>query len=206
MSRPAPERRWLAATRNRHKLAELRALLRGTGRLVGLDELENPPEVIEDGLTFAENAIKKARELCAFSGLCTIADDSGLEVEALDGRPGVFSARFAGEHASDRENREKLLAQLAHEPRRRARFRCVLALCLPGGICRTVEGVCHGTISREPRGVAGFGYDPVFQPDGFDRTFAEMSPAQKNTLSHRGRALEKARREWTELGASLSES
>lgn len=182
------------ASQNAGKLAELRALLCDLPvRVVGVTEaLGRPLDIPETGETFEENAIAKASTVCAATGELALADDSGLEVRALGGRPGVRSARFAHEHATDAENNAALLRELAAVPTgaRTARFRCVLALADPIVGVRTVEGVCSGVIAEAPRGTHGFGYDPVFIPDGFGgRTFAEVSSAEKNAVSHRSRAM-----------------
>jgi XTP/dITP diphosphohydrolase len=190
----------VVATTNRGKLEELSALLADLPvcvRSVG-DVLRDPPTVVEDGTTFAENAAKKATEIARTTMMLTLADDSGLEVDALDGRPGVRSARFAHARATDAENNAALLAALEAlsdppDPRGfRARFRCVLALVDPftsGGEPRLVEGSCEGTITRTPRGAGGFGYDPLFVVEGTDRTMAEIGEDEKNRVSHRARAF-----------------
>ena len=150
----------------------------------------------ETGDTYADNAILKARFYARATGLCALADDSGLEVEALGGAPGVYSARYAGAGASDADRRTLLLSELVDVPaeQRNARFVCVVAIALPnGGVLNTSEGVCNGQIIFEPRGTGGFGYDPLFVPDGFDQTFAELPDTIKNELSHRARALVKTR-------------
>ena len=183
------------ATRNRNKIRELEALLADTELKVrSYRDFPGAPEVQETGQTFAENATAKAVTLAEHTGLTTIADDSGLEVDALDGRPGVMSARYAGPNATDIENTEKLLAELegVPEPQRTARFRCAIALSTPEGLIDVVEGVCEGRIAAEPRGNEGFGYDPVFIKDDSVKTFAELPLEVKNRTSHRGRALEKA--------------
>lgn len=190
----------VVATRNRHKLAEIRALFDLPGlELVSALDFPEIPDVEEDGKTFEENAVKKAVTLARATGYWALADDSGLEVEALGGAPGVYSARYAGVPVSYPANNAKLLRELEGVKNRKARFRCVIALSSPSGVARTVEGHCEGRILHEPRGSHGFGYDPVFVPDGFDRTFAEMEPAAKNAISHRGRALQKAREAWQAL-------
>jgi XTP/dITP diphosphohydrolase len=189
--------RLLIATRNRHKLAEIRAIFALPGlELLGPDDTAPLPDVEEDADTFEGNALKKARTLAEASGLRTLADDSGLEVEALAGAPGVRSARFAGPGAGDAANNALLLEKLRGVADRRARFRCVLALCEPGGREWTVAGACPGRLLDAPRGTGGFGYDPLFVPDGHTRTFAELDPAEKNRLSHRAAALREARRAW----------
>ena len=191
----------IIATRNRHKLDEIRAILRLPGLdIVGVAEHPVPlPEVVEDGVTFHANAIKKAMTLALASRLWTLADDSGLEVEALGDEPGVLSARYAGEPANDAANNAKLLAKLASAPDRRARFRCVIALCSPTGRAQFVEGVCAGTLASAPRGTLGFGYDPLFVPDGYTQTFAELDAEAKNRLSHRAQALQRATELWGQL-------
>lgn len=192
--------RLLLATRNAHKLREIREILDlPEVELIGTDEWPGLPEVEEDGLTFVENAVKKAVTLARAAGLWALADDSGLEAQALGGEPGVYSARYAGEPVSYPANNAKLLDRLAGVTDRRARFVCVIALASPDGASRTVTGLCGGRISLAPRGANGFGYDPVFVPDGLDRTFAEMDAESKNRLSHRGAALRQAREEWREL-------
>ncbi len=190
----------LIATRNRHKLEEIRQIFALPSlRLIAADELPGlPDDVVEDADTFEGNALKKARELCAASGLWTLADDSGLEVAALDNAPGVFSARYAGEPCDYAANNAKLLRALDGVADRRARFRCVIALCAPDGRAWTVDGRCEGRIIAETRGASGFGYDPLFVPDGSDKTFAELDSAAKNALSHRGHALRNAAAAWRE--------
>jgi len=188
----------LIATRNKHKLEELRQLFDFPGlALLAADEVRGLPEdVVEDADTFEGNALKKARELCHASGLWTMADDSGLEVIALGGAPGVFSARYAGEPCSYADNNAKLLRELEGASDRRARFRCAIALCAPEGREWTVAGECPGMILERSRGMAGFGYDPLFVPEGFDRTFAELDAAAKNSVSHRGEAMRRAAAAW----------
>jgi len=161
-------------------------------------------QLVESGTTFEDNAIEKARQAVALTGLPAIADDSGLEVDYLDGAPGVYSAIFAGEHGNDAANIAKVLALLAGVPEeeRKARFRCVAAFVAPEGIVLTAEGVCDGRITEEPRGAGGFGYDPIFVPDGYEKTFAELPLSVKNRISHRGRAFTLLRRklvDWFEL-------
>lgn len=192
--------RLIIATRNRHKVTELQSLLNLPGlELVCAADLPGAPEVEEDGATFEANAIKKAVTLARFSGSWALADDSGLEVDALGGAPGVQSARYAGPAARDADNLQKLIAAMAGRADRRARFRCVLALADPQGTARTVAGCCEGVLETAPRGAGGFGYDPLFVPEGETRTFAEMGAAEKNGRSHRGRALAEARRQWAGL-------
>lgn len=182
------------ATRNRGKIREIQDILKYMNIDVrSLKDFPDIAETEEDGLTFYENALKKARRVCKLTDKLTIADDSGLEVEYLDGNPGIHSARYAGEHATDVLNIEKLLKKLQNVPyaQRKARFRCVIALCSPGGTCHSVEGECEGIIGFEPRGTYGFGYDPVFIVPEYNKTMAEIEPAIKNRISHRARALEK---------------
>ncbi|MGH7848799.1 MAG: XTP/dITP diphosphatase [Thermodesulfobacteriota bacterium] len=179
------------ATGNKGKLREFKGLLGGVfGNIVSLNYLESPPGVIEDGETFRANALKKARAIASYSGMPALADDSGLEVEALDGRPGVYSARYAGEGATDRDNINKLLAELRGTGNRKARFVCFLALVTPEGKEITAEGSCGGVILTEPRGEGGFGYDPVFFLPEYNKTMAEIAPELKNKISHRARACE----------------
>ncbi|MEW6143892.1 MAG: XTP/dITP diphosphatase [Thermodesulfobacteriota bacterium] len=179
------------ATSNKGKIREFAGLLEGVfGRIISLNDLESPPDVAEDGMTFSENAIKKARAIAAYSGLPALADDSGLAVDALGGRPGVYSARYAGEGATDRDNIRKLLTELRGAEDRKARFVCVLALVTPDGKETVAEGSCEGIIIDEPRGKGGFGYDPVFFLPEYGKTMAEISPELKNKISHRARASE----------------
>jgi XTP/dITP diphosphohydrolase len=190
----------LVGTRNTGKLTEVRAAFCcPTVELLDLSAFPDAPEVIEDGATFVENAVKKAEAFAAHTGCWTLADDSGLEVLALDGRPGVYSARYAGEPADPERNNVRLLEELAGVEDRRARFVCVLALAVPGAATVTVDGECGGRISITARGENGFGYDPVFIPDGYDDTFGELPAETKNRLSHRGRALRRAAGEWRTL-------
>lgn len=182
----------IVATRNKGKLKEIEALLSPLQIIVrAVAEFPELPEVVEDGLTFAENATKKAATIARLSGRLTLADDSGLEVAALAGAPGIHSARYAGEDADDAANNRKLLAVLASLPpeQRAAAFVCVMALCAPDGSCRTFAGRLEGRITSELRGTEGFGYDPLFVVAGHDRTLAEIPLAEKNCISHRAQAL-----------------
>ncbi|MCG8605560.1 XTP/dITP diphosphatase [bacterium] len=179
------------ATRNEDKIKEIRQLLSGVERnLMTLHEFPGAPEVVEDGSTLEENAVKKATEIAIYTGLTAIADDTGLEVDFLNGAPGVFSGRFSGEHATYGDNIEKLLRELqgVSLEERSARFRCVVAV-VDGDHTKTMEGACEGTILEEPRGDFGFGYDPVFYVPEYKCTFAEMDLALKNRVSHRARAF-----------------
>ena len=180
----------LLATRNVKKLVELQRILAGVS-LVGLDDVPTYEEVPESGLTFADNALIKAREGAARTGLPTVADDSGLAVDVLNGMPGVFSARWAGRHGDDRANLELVLAQIADLPDgvRGAAFVCAAALALPDGREWTVHGEMRGRLVRSPRGTGGFGYDPIFVADGRTHTNAELTPAEKDAISHRGKAF-----------------
>ncbi|HWQ76280.1 MAG TPA: XTP/dITP diphosphatase [Syntrophomonas sp.] len=187
------EKKLLIASRNRKKKEELRQILSGLDfQLLSLDELPPLPEVEEDGTTFAENAIKKAVTVARQTGLLTLADDSGLVVDALQGAPGVYSARYSDPGATDEKNNRKLLQAMRDVPdaSRTARFVCVIALAVPDGQVQTVEGRCEGSIDHSPRGDAGFGYDPLFIPAGREESFAQLAPEVKNRISHRGRALE----------------
>lgn len=180
----------LAATSNAHKVREMGTILAPAGvRLLSASEVGGIPDVIEDGATFRDNAMKKACEVAAATGRRVVADDSGLEVSALGGRPGVLSARYAGDGGNDGRNVRKLLGELAGVADRRARFVCVVAVADPGGLIGTAEGQVRGRIIHEPRGGGGFGYDPVFVPEGYEQTFAELPADVKNGLSHRGNAL-----------------
>lgn len=188
----------LFATRNKHKLAEVRALFDFPGlELVCIADIAGlPDEVVEDQDSFKGNALKKARVLSRSCGLWTMADDSGLEVAALNNAPGVYSARYAGEHCSYEDNNAKLLRELEGIVSREACFRCALALCAPDGRCWCIEKTCHGVIAEEERGTNGFGYDPLFVPQGYGGPFAELDAATKNRVSHRGQAMRKAALEW----------
>jgi XTP/dITP diphosphohydrolase len=184
--------RYLLASRNAKKLAELRRILAGADiEVVGLDDVPSYVEVPETGLTFADNALLKAREGVKHTGLPTIADDSGIAVDALNGMPGVFSARWAGKHGDDRANLELLLAQVGDVPDEHlgAAFVCAAALVRPGGEELVTHGEQRGRLIRVPRGDGGFGYDPIFRADGQERTNAELTPAEKDAISHRGKAF-----------------
>ena len=183
--------RLVLATRNAHKVGELAEILGAAGLDVELVPLPDAPDVVEDGLTFAENALKKARSAAAATGLPSVADDSGLCVDALNGMPGVFSARWAGTGHDDAANLALVLEQTADVPdeSRGAHFTCAAAVALPSGEERVVEGRVDGLLIRTPRGTGGFGYDPAFVPLGHERTTAEMSNDEKNAISHRGEAF-----------------
>lgn len=193
----------LIASHNAHKIQEIREIFKLPGvEWVSTADYPDLGEVEEDGDTFEANALKKATELARATGLWALADDSGLEVSALGHAPGVYSARYAGEPCNHARNNAKLLRELAGQADRSARFRCVVALCDPAGRAETVSGSCPGHIIENLRGTEGFGYDPLFVPEGFDTTFAEMGNAQKNKLSHRGRALARAKEKWAAVIAS----
>lgn len=180
------------ATRNKKKLEELRRLMEDLDiDLLSLEDFPHVPEVTEDGKTFEENAIKKATFIAKATGLPALSDDSGLVVDSLDGAPGVYSARYAGEPSDDKRNIEKLLKEMEGVPpdKRQAHFVCVICLATPDGLFRTFTGRVDGIITETPRGAGGFGYDPVFQPEGLNRTFAEISAEEKDSMSHRSRAL-----------------
>jgi XTP/dITP diphosphohydrolase len=204
--------RLVLATRNAGKITELRRILEEAGfggKLAGLEDFPGAPDVAETGSTFADNALLKARAIAAFTHLPAVSDDSGLTVNALNGMPGILSARWAGKHGDDRANLDLLLGQLSDIENRGAAFICVAALALPGpdpagpeptgpeptgpdpagGREWTVTGVLPGRIIREPRGSNGFGYDPIFVPEGSTTTTAELTPAEKDAISHRGRAF-----------------
>jgi XTP/dITP diphosphohydrolase len=196
MTEPAarPPARLVLATANAGKLAELARILAAEHADVTLAsqaEFPGAPEVAETGATFADNALLKARAIAEFTGLPAVADDSGLCVDALNGMPGVLSARWSGRHGDDEANLLLVLAQISdvRDDRRGARFVCAAALALPGGGEHVTEGVVTGRLIRAPRGQHGFGYDPIFVPDGYGITTAEMDPADKDKISHRGRAL-----------------
>ncbi|MEU7582806.1 RdgB/HAM1 family non-canonical purine NTP pyrophosphatase [Streptomyces sp. NPDC041068] len=187
--------RLILATRNNGKITELRAILADAGlthELVGADAYPEIPDVRETGVTFAENALLKAHALAKATGLPAVADDSGLCVDVLGGAPGIFSARWAGRHGDDRANLDLLLAQLGDiesDTHRAAHFACAAALALPDGTERVVEGQLRGVLRHAPSGSGGFGYDPILQPEGETRTCAELTAAEKNAISHRGKAF-----------------
>ena len=183
------------ATRNRKKVEELMRMFAGYSIVFQtVDAFPGCPEVIEDGRSFRQNAVKKAVAIARYTGCLALADDSGLEVDALDGAPGVYSARYAGKDAIDGDNVKKLLKDMMgiDDPvSRTARFVCCIALALPDGRSKTFTGHVKGTIGKRPKGHNGFGYDPVFYPQGHERTFAEMEDTEKDDMSHRGRAMKK---------------
>lgn len=207
-------RQIILGTKNQNKLRELKKLLRGSGmKVLSLRDFPKCPDVAEDGKTFEANARKKARLYSRHTKSFVLADDSGLMVSFLKGKPGVYSARFAclsgrqaGSGCTYHDNNRKLLRLLARIPKakRRAKFVCVMALYNKGRFVNRVRGECHGTIAFEEKGKNGFGYDPVFIPDGFSKTFAELSPAIKNKISHRAKALKEAVRFFRILAVSAS--
>ena len=192
------KRKLILATRNKGKLKEIQVLLSDLDiDIMSLDEAENAPHVVEDGKTFMENAFKKAKVIAEATGIMALADDSGLEVDALDGAPGVYSARYSGENASDASNNEKLLADLEGVPagKRSARFSCVIVVYHPSGRWISTEDKCEGEITEKSIGDRGFGYDPVFYLPSLNCTMAQLSAEEKNRMSHRGKALEKLKSE-----------
>jgi XTP/dITP diphosphohydrolase len=183
------------ATTNRKKVREMKRMFAGCDiEFLALEAFPGCPEVVEDGRTFRANALKKAISVSNSTGYAALADDSGLEVDALGGAPGVFSARYAGENADDNRNMKKVLREMKHinnKDSRRARFKCCIALVLQDGRRKTFTGSVEGIIGEKPKGANGFGYDPIFFPVGHDRSFAEMADSEKDAISHRGRAIRK---------------
>jgi XTP/dITP diphosphohydrolase len=202
-------RELVLATRNRHKVEELVALLGDLGITIHtLDEFPDAPEVIEDGDTCEANAVKKARAVADFTGLPAVADDTGLEVDALGGRPGVYAARYAGESATYEDNCRKLLRELVGVPReqRTARFLTVAAIALPSDGVRVAQGTLEGVIAEETSGTLGFGYDPVFQILELGKTLAQLPADQKNAISHRAKAFIQAKDLLREMEFEVIES
>lgn len=187
------------ATNNKHKLEEIREIMADKYLIRSLDDIGFHEEIVEDADTIQGNAMIKANCITKRFGMNCFADDTGLEVEALGGAPSVYSARYAGEHCSYQDNVDKMLAAMKGKKNRKAVFRTVIALNLDGK-SYLFEGRCEGAIIETPRGEAGFGYDPIFLPDGFGQTFAEMSAEQKNAISHRGRAMQQLIRFLSEEG------
>ncbi len=180
------------ATKNENKVKEVAQFLAPHDiEVISLSDFPGMPEVIEDGQTFKENAVLKATKACMFTGLAALADDSGLEVDCLDGLPGIHSARFAGKDKNDAGNNKKLLELMAGVPleQRTARFKCVMAVATTEGFVYSTEGTCEGVIAKAPRGDGGFGYDPLFYLPEYGKTFAELGLETKNKISHRARAL-----------------
>lgn len=194
------------ATKNAHKVEEFRALLgdkEEMGVLKSMLDYPNAPVVIEDGDSFEANAEIKALAAAEYTKCPAVADDSGLEVEALDGEPGIYSARYAGEGASDADNVQKLLHHLKGVSNRNARFVCVIAVAFNGEVLQTFRGEVKGKIIDAPRGVHGFGYDPIFVPDGYEQTFAELAEGEKNKISHRAQATAQALEFFEDLAGLL---
>jgi XTP/dITP diphosphohydrolase len=191
------DRQLVLATRNQGKISEFRQLLSGFDIAIrALEEFQSLPTVSEDGQTFEDNAYKKAHFTAKVLGLPALADDSGLMVEALGGAPGVYSARYAGEGATDSENNEKLLTAMKGQPNRKAAFQAVMAIAVPRGPALIYEGFCEGEITHAPMGDNGFGYDPIFYYPPLKKTFAQMSQDEKNRMSHRGKAMAELRQEF----------
>ena len=184
------------ATGNKNKIKEIKEKFSSSGSLEisSFEELKNIPEIIENAATFEGNALIKAEAICRLTGLPSMADDSGLVIDALNGEPGVYSARYGGDNLSDAEKNELVLSKMKGLPekKRSARFECVIAIALPDSRSFTVKGICNGLISSEPAGSNGFGYDPIFYIPEADKTMAQLTPEEKNRISHRGKALEKA--------------
>jgi len=182
--------KFVLATANPGKIREMREILPGFGvEFISRNEIGIDIEVAETGTTFYENALIKARAICTLSGLPAIADDSGLIVEALGGAPGLYTSSFGGEKLSESERCDYLINKLNDTEHRNAKFVCTIVCVFPNGDVISAKGECHGTIAHEPAGLGGFGYDPIFIADGFDKTMAELSPDEKNKTSHRGAAL-----------------
>ncbi len=194
------------ATTNKNKVKEFQEMVGDFPvEIRSVSDFGSIPECIEDGETFDDNAYKKAVHTAKILGLPAIADDSGLVVEALDGAPGVYSARYAGENATDEENCQKLLKEMKGETNRKAAFKCVLSIAVPSGPALTYEGSCEGTILEEKRGESGFGYDPLFYFEEFGKTFAECNAEEKNRVSHRGKALVEVREEFDKVMTWLNQ-
>jgi XTP/dITP diphosphohydrolase len=195
------------ATRNQGKTNEIRGLLKDYPvEIRNLDDFGPIPPIAEDGQTFEENAYKKASLTARYLGLPALADDSGLVVDALEGAPGVYSARYAGPDATDEQRCRKLLSELAVHTDRNARFECVISIAVPTGPALTYEATCHGTIAKNPSGTNGFGYDPVFFYPELDRTFAELTMEEKSRVSHRGKALRELRAEFDKVAIWIKQN
>ena len=197
----------LLATKNKGKIREIKSLLSDMDiEVVSLDDVDSLPDVKEDGKTFYENALKKAKEIAEATDMMTLADDSGLEVDVLGGAPGVYSARYAGDNATDDDNNRRLLDTLRDVPveKRTARFRCVIVVYHPSGKWMSAEGTCEGIITDQPKGEGGFDYDPIFLLPKLERTMAELSADEKNSLSHRANALESLKKELPQFLESVN--
>lgn len=180
----------IIASNNKDKIKEIKDILSSHfDEIISIKEAGIQHETIEDGTTFMENAIKKAKEICEISGCASLADDSGICVDALGGEPGIYSARYSGEHGNDEMNNQLILKKLEGKSDRKAHYTCAMALFFPDGKSITTEGYWHGKVAHEPKGTNGFGYDPLFIPDGFGCTSAELTPDEKNDISHRRNAL-----------------
>ncbi|HNV24174.1 MAG TPA: XTP/dITP diphosphatase [Candidatus Omnitrophota bacterium] len=187
----------VVATKNQGKMREIKSLLEDLGfRVTSLADYPDAPNIVEDGKTFAQNAIKKAVTIAFYTKKLVMGEDSGIEIKALNNRPGIFSARYAGENATDRKNNLKLLRELKNVPfkKRQARYRCFIALADTKGFLKVVSGSCLGLIEKRHRGKNGFGYDPLFFIPRYNKTFGELDPAIKAQISHRARALQKAKK------------
>ncbi|MFO7760934.1 MAG: XTP/dITP diphosphatase [Thermodesulfobacteriota bacterium] len=195
-----PRQMLILATRNQGKIKEFRELLNHYPvDLKSLKDFGPIPEAVEDGATFDDNAYKKAHFTAKVFGIPVISDDSGLVVEALDGAPGIHSARYSGENATDQDNIAKLLEEMKGKKNRKAAFECVISIAVPSGPALTYESRCEGLITEEPRGEGGFGYDPVFYSPELGKTFAEAEASEKNRISHRGKALAEIRDEFDKI-------
>ncbi|MBI5893207.1 MAG: XTP/dITP diphosphatase [Deltaproteobacteria bacterium] len=186
------------ATRNNHKTREIEALFKDADiHILSLKDFPNISDIVEDTDSFEGNALKKARAVAEYTKKIVMADDSGLQVDALNGKPGVYSSRYAGENASDEENNKKLLNEMKDIPfeKRSARYKCVIAVVFPSGEEKIAEGECNGFIAFEPKGNYGFGYDPIFYVPEYNKTMAEISPEEKNKISHRARAIQNIKRQ-----------
>lgn len=180
------------ATKNNHKIREIEALFDDMAiQFLSLKDFPNVPDIVEDADTFEGNALKKARAAAEWTKEVAMADDSGLQVDALNGEPGVYSSRYAGENAADKENNKKLLNEIKGIPfeKRGARYKCIIAVVFPSGEEKMAEGECKGFIAFEPKGKNGFGYDPIFYLPEYNKTMAELSPEEKNKISHRAKAI-----------------
>jgi XTP/dITP diphosphohydrolase len=192
----------LVASKNKKKIKELKEILEPENiTVLTSEDIEDLPDVEETGKTFEENAILKASEIANITNNYVFADDSGLEVEALDNAPGIYSARYAGENATDQDKINKLLSELGNNENRNARFVCVIAISDEKGNAQTFRGEVYGKIINTPKGSSGFGYDPIFMPNGYDKTFSELPSEIKNKISHRGNALKKALKELMKIAS-----
>lgn len=185
------------ATKNKHKIKEIKNILgEKKFKILSLNNFINIPEILEDGTSYKENAVKKAEIISKITNKITLSDDSGIEIEYLNWKPGIYSSRFLGENATDKERNEEILKLLEKIPdnKRKARYVCIVAVSLPGGITKTFEGKCIGRISHKAKGKYGFGYDPIFFVPAYNKNMAELPLSVKNRISHRARALNKAKK------------